>query len=219
MLTLPVRNSLDRQFFIMSKSVFNLNNQETDVVSKIVVGLERISEAFRVLLWQHAKVLGLSPIQIQILIFADNHPENLCGVSYLAKEFNVSKPTVSEAVRTLVKKEMVERISETEDKRAYFISLTNKGKAIVASTEGFANPIHQSLDNLEEDQQIQLLQHLTQLIYRLNRAGILTVQRTCFACRFYEKKGEKHYCHYLNERLLDKDLRLDCPEFEGKAKK
>ena len=54
----------------MSDSVFNPNHQETDISSKIVAGLERISEAFKVLLWEKAKLLGLSPIQIQILIFA-----------------------------------------------------------------------------------------------------------------------------------------------------
>lgn len=52
----------------MSKSIFDPKNQIKDVSSKIVAGLERISEAFKVLLWEKAKALGLSPIQIQILI-------------------------------------------------------------------------------------------------------------------------------------------------------
>ena len=39
----------------MRKSTFHLEHQHKDINSKIIVGLERISEAFRVLLWEHAK--------------------------------------------------------------------------------------------------------------------------------------------------------------------
>ncbi|MEO0333318.1 MAG: MarR family transcriptional regulator, partial [Bacteroidota bacterium] len=63
----------------MEKSVFNPTNQQSDVSSKIVAGLERISEAFKVLLWEKAKSLGLSPIQIQILIFIAYHKSELCN--------------------------------------------------------------------------------------------------------------------------------------------
>ena len=51
------------------KSSFDLKRQSTKIESKIVVALERISEAFRVLLWNESKENSLSPIQIQLLIF------------------------------------------------------------------------------------------------------------------------------------------------------
>ena len=36
---------------------------------KIVASLERISQAFRVLLWKKSKEFSLTPLQVQILIF------------------------------------------------------------------------------------------------------------------------------------------------------
>ena len=51
----------------MDKSIFNPRDQESNISNKIIVGLERISEVFKVLLWEKAKLVGLSPIQIQIL--------------------------------------------------------------------------------------------------------------------------------------------------------
>ena len=54
---------------IMEKSSFHLTEQNQKIESRIVVALERISEAFRVLLWNESKENSLSPIQIQILIF------------------------------------------------------------------------------------------------------------------------------------------------------
>ena len=99
----------------MMKSIFNPDQQQKDMSSKIVAGLERISEVFKVLLWNKAKEVGLSPIQIQILLFVAFHKDELCNVSHLAKEFNVTKPIVSDAIKALDKKEMIPEISPTLD--------------------------------------------------------------------------------------------------------
>ena len=52
----------------MKKSVFDLEHQNSNIESKIIVSLERLSQAFRVLLWNESKAFSLSPIQIQIMI-------------------------------------------------------------------------------------------------------------------------------------------------------
>ena len=66
-----------------------------ELESKILNGLERLSEVLKSLLWEKAKIHGISPIQIQILLFVSNHHLDICNVSYLAKEFNVTKATIS----------------------------------------------------------------------------------------------------------------------------
>ena len=121
----------------MEKSVFDLEFQQKSITSKIVVGLERVSEVFKVLLWEHAKVIGLSPIQIQILIFIAYHKSELCNVSHLAKEFNVTKPTISDAVRVLDKKKYIIKDYSLSDNRSYSILLSALGKDIVSETENF----------------------------------------------------------------------------------
>ena len=85
-------------------SVFNLDNQNAGLNSKIVAGLERLSQAFRTLLWEKAKEFGLSPIQIQVLIFIHYHSKEKSTVSYLAQEFNLTKPTISDAIKALEQK-------------------------------------------------------------------------------------------------------------------
>lgn len=196
------------------KSVFDTEFQQEDITSKTVVGLERISEAFRVLLWEHAKVIGLSPIQIQLLIFVAHHDEKLCQVSYLAREFNMTKPTISDAVRVLVNKELLDKQPSSDDGRVFAVALTHQGSVVVEQTQHFANPIKAALDTLEPSAQRQLFGQLSKLIYMLNQTGILTVQRTCFACRFYEKKPKQDFCHLLRKPLRDQDIRVDCPEYE-----
>ncbi|MBC3758178.1 winged helix-turn-helix transcriptional regulator [Hyunsoonleella sp. SJ7] len=198
----------------MSDSIFNPNHQENDIQSKIVAGLERISEAFKVLLWEKAKLLGLSPIQIQILIFINYHKLEFCNVSHLAKEFNVTKPTISDAVRVLLKKELIEKVFSSSDSRSYAIQLSGSGKDIVAQTENFAQPLKIQLDGLGDKDLEQTFKTLSQLIFKLNKIGVLTVQRTCYACKFYQKNGQHHYCNLLEKELQHSEIRVDCPEFE-----
>ncbi|OEK09758.1 MarR family transcriptional regulator [Flavivirga aquatica] len=198
----------------MKKSIFNPNYQENDISSKIVAGLERISEAFKVLLWEKAKLLGLSPIQIQTLIFINYHKIEFCNVSHLAKEFNITKPTISDAVRVLDKKMLITKVYSSSDSRSYTIQLSEQGKTIVQETENFAHPLKKQLNSIQNDDLESTFETLSKLIYKLNQIGILTVQRTCYACKFYKKNKKQHFCNLLNKELINSELRIDCTEFE-----
>ena len=198
----------------MSDNVFNQKNQEESISSKIVVGLQRISEAFKVLLWEKAKEFGLSPIQIQILIFIENHKEQYCNVSYLAKEFNLTKPTISDAIKVLEKKGMIVKDYSSSDSRSYTIFLSDLGKNTVFKNDDFVNPIYSEIQKISPNEQENLFATLSSLIYKLNQKDILTVQRTCFACKFYSKNKNQHHCGLLQKELLNSEIRLDCKEFE-----
>ena len=209
--------NLVQQVFFMDKSIFNPEQQQKDISSKIVAGLERISEVFKVLLWEKAKLVGLSPIQIQILIFIAFHKQNLCNVSHLSKEFNVTKPTVSDAIKILDKKGYIIKDYSTEDNRSYSISLSDSGNDLIAQTYDFANPLKTQVDSFSLVELESLFSTLSQLIYKLNRHGILNVQRTCYGCKFYRKNENSDYCNLLQRELMNNEIRLDCPEFEKKA--
>jgi DNA-binding MarR family transcriptional regulator len=203
----PAGNSM------MKNSLFNPNVQQSNIASKIVVGLERISESFKVLLWEKAKILGLSPIQIQLLIFIAYHKMEYCNVSHLAREFNITKPTISDAIRILDKKGLIVKDYSSEDSRSFNIHLSESGKRMVAETEDFANPLKDQLNGIDPSDLENLFKTLSKLIYKLNQNGILTVQRTCYGCSFYEQQSNKDYCKLLEKELLNTDIRLDCPEF------
>ncbi|AXT20281.1 MarR family transcriptional regulator [Flavobacteriaceae bacterium AU392] len=201
----------------MKKSIFNPEQQQNDISSKIVAGLERVSEVFKVLLWEKAKLVGLSPIQIQILLFVAFHKQELCNVSHLAKEFNVTKPTISDAIKILDKKQMIVKDYSSLDSRSYSIVLSDTGKDIIAQTHDLAQPLKHHIDSFSSDNLESLFKTLSELIYKLNHTGILSVQRTCKSCTFYEKNKTTHYCNLLQKKLSDHDIRLDCPEYEEKV--
>lgn len=198
----------------MSNSPFDPARQNTNLTAKITSGLERVASVFRVLLWEHAKAIGLSPIQIQLLIFVFYHDDALCNVSHLAKEFNLTKPTISDALKVLVQKKLIVKVPSELDKRAFTVALTAAGKTVVKETELFANPVEASVNKLSKADQEQLFSTLKELIFGLNKLGVIAVQRTCFGCRFYKKKAGAHFCSFLDKELLSNELRLDCSEFE-----
>ncbi len=199
----------------MNESVFDPHAQIGNPDLKIIASFERLSEGFRVLLWEKAKVLGISPIQIQILIFIQFHGDEKCKVSYLAQEFCMRKPTISEAVKSLEQKGFIERKTETTDSRSHTIHLTKAGKSVVAKTASFANPMLGSIAEIPFAQKDILLEQLLGVIGQLQRAGIISVQRMCFSCRFYQKNEDGHFCQFLMASLKNRELRLDCGEFEA----
>lgn len=192
---------------------FDLSHQNQHLESKIIVALERVSEAFRVLLWQQGQALKLSPIQIQILIFCKFHAAEKCKVGYLAQEFNVDKSTISDSVKALEQKQLIEKVTAPEDGRSYTIYLTEEGTMLASQVASFALPFEKPVEQLSEVQKEVLLLSLLELIHKLQQVGIISLQRMCFVCQHHQKDAQGHFCTLLGMRLNTSDLRVDCPDF------
>ncbi|MGH1339599.1 MAG: MarR family winged helix-turn-helix transcriptional regulator [Aureispira sp.] len=186
--------------------------------SKILNGLERLSEVLKALLWEKAKIHGISPIQIQILLFVSNHSVDLCNVSYLAKEFSITKATVSDAVKVLLKKQFLEKDFSPTDKRRYNLLITKEGEVLVGDLAAYSLPLFDAFAEFSQEEKIHLFETLSKLIFQLHQKGIIEVQRTCYNCQNYQgNKIDQHFCILLDQPLQNVNLRLDCPEFEEKT--
>jgi DNA-binding MarR family transcriptional regulator len=199
----------------MNKSDFDLANQNSNTSSKIVASLERVAQAFRVLLWQESKAHALTPIQVQVLIFLLHHSEEKRKVSYLAHEFGMTKATISETVRTLEQKNLVTKKFEYYDTRSYVIHLTKNGRDVADKTSLFSKEIYSPVEKLSQSDREMVLKSLLNIISHLNREGVITIQRMCMTCIYYESSGkDQHFCKLLRQKLHVSELRIDCPEHE-----
>lgn len=194
-------------------SPFNPEIQER-TENKIIVALERLSEAFRVLLWQESKETLLSPIQVQILIFLLFHRKDHCKVSYLSDEFNMTKATISESIKVLLRKNLVQKDEDPCDTRSVVITLTPEGKRVAERSSAFTTVLEVAAGHLDEGQKSIMFNGLIQLINALNQAGIITVQRMCFSCKFYRLTAGGHFCELMQKPLADSEIRIDCAEHE-----
>ncbi len=198
----------------MGKSPFDLTHQNENIDSRIIAAMERISQAYRVLLWNESKEFSLSPIQIQVLIFLLFHSEEKRKVTYLADEFNMTKATISDSIKVLEQKKYIRKKYEQHDTRSYTIHLTANGKEVAKRTAFFTNQILEPITRLNSENKENLLISLMSIIQHLNKTGVITIQRMCKTCiHFSPGKGRApNFCKLLNQNLFDADLRVDCPE-------
>lgn len=194
-------------------SAFNREQQNDDIRAKIIVAAERLSTAFRAGLWEEAKLHNLSPLQVQILLFVAFHGCNECSVSRIAKEFAVTKATVSDAVKTLLVKNLLQK-NTTEDARGFLLSLTDYGKNCVDKLSGTGNFLRSSLEHVEDTEINKIWEGMFLLIKNLQGTRIIPV-RMCFSCKHFGKEhaqGTPHFCNLMQKPLAINDLRIDCPE-------
>ncbi|RZK13009.1 MAG: MarR family transcriptional regulator [Flavobacterium sp.] len=196
------------------RSIFDLDIQQTSTEAKIVAGLERIAQVFKVLLWEKAERFGLSPIQIQVLIFIRYHSKEKATVSHLAKEFNVSKATISETIKVLEKKSYVRKEQHSTDSRSQTIGLTLEGNSIVLLTESFLDSLSGLVDAVSEKDKILLWKTISGLLHQLYEAQLIKVQSSCYSCRFFAKENENKYCLLMQLKLKEQEIRLDCREHQ-----
>jgi len=200
-------------------SIFNLTEQHERLDYKLIAALERLSQAFRVLLWDKAKVYNLSPIQIQCLIYLHYHRTVWGRVGHLAEAFDMTAATISDAISTLVQKGLLSKARSPEDGRVFILELTPQGTAITEEVADWANPLLPIVAGLSEDEKGTTLTVLLRLIEALQHNQTLTIARLCTTCRFFERDAHSeaatpHHCRLLNTPLAPTTLRLDCPEHE-----
>lgn len=196
-------------------SVFDPNQQITCADSRIVAALERLAEAFKGELLKAYKQHHLSPLQVQVLIYLLFNPQEQRTVSGLAQNFKVTKATISDAIRTLEAKNLLDREPCTQDTRRIYLNLTPEGQAMAKEVSLFANGILKAVQTLSEDKKSVVLEALLQLIHQLQQTGIISLTRMCFSCQHYQSRPDinpQHYCNLMDKPLAPNQLRLHCPE-------
>jgi len=199
-------------------SVFDPKEQNENIDAKIVAGLERISRVFRSLLWDVAKDENLSPIQIQFLVYLLYNQSSRCRVTDIASEFNLTKATVSDAIASLEEKDLITKIEDEEDRRVYVIKLTPKGRKIATQISTWADALKDSLKKFNKKEKKSILEFILRMIESLYDAGVITIQRMCFSCLYFQRNAHPnsispHHCNLLDKPLSVIDLRLDCEDY------
>lgn len=198
-------------------SVYDPSAQHEDVDARIVATLERLSQVFRARLREEARRRNLSPIQAQFLIHRLHHDVELRRVSQLAREFDLTPATVSEAIASLESKELVRREQGPEDRRVVTLRLTPDGEKLATTLSKWADPVKEHLERFTQEEREAAMCFLMDLAGSLQRSGLITVARMCVTCRFFRQdihpgNASPHHCSLLNVPLGSHNLRIDCPE-------
>jgi DNA-binding MarR family transcriptional regulator len=203
-------------------SVFDLSAQHVGVDARIVATLERLSQVFRVRLREEAREHNLSPIQAQFMIYLLHHDVELRRVSQLAREFDLTQATVSDAVASLETKGFVRREQWPEDRRVVTLRLTPNGEKLASTLSNWADPVSEHLERFSLEEREAVMCFLMELAGSLQKSGLITVARMCVTCRFFGRgvhpgAALPHHCGLLDVPLGGPNLRVDCSEHEAAA--
>lgn len=201
----------------MNHSAIDLDDQNHTLETKLATGFVNIAVALRAMLWQECLAANISPIQGQILIFCQNHSPQLCRIGSLAREFSLTKPTISDAVKTLERKGLLTKHNDPEDLRSFDLILTEAGKEIAQQVAKFPDLLQTLLEEVPETRKAQLDLLLTQLTVQLKELGVLSGQRSCVACQHSIKQRSKktYYCALYQSKMARAEIKLNCADFQG----
>jgi DNA-binding MarR family transcriptional regulator len=183
---------------------------------RVLAAIERLAQARRAHTQDMATAHGLSPLQLEVLRCLHDPTDRPRGSSSLARELDVSIPTITDAVATLRSKNLVTENNDHNDARRRILALTSRGRAIAINTARERLSIAESLQGLGTQRQAATLHVLLQLIAEYHRRGVLGVDRSCATCRFHRTAANgSQRCELLGVALKATDLRVNCPEHEA----
>ena len=192
--------------------------QENNSGRMILSAMEKLMQVQRILLWDVAKTEGLSPIQIQFLIHLGRYRENLCTVSSIALEFDLTKATVSDAINALVGKKMVSKRRGGSDRRCNVISLTAKGRNTLKRIAGWQDRMLDCVNSFSETEKGSTLMFLVQLIKLLYDDGIISRARLCITCENFIRGSDdacRDYCRLTGRALASGNVSIGCENYRA----
>lgn len=185
--------------------------------ARLADALERVGHALRTQLRVAGAGHGLSPIQAQLLMRIAGVEQAEREPARLADWFDVSRPTVSDAVAALCRKDLLTRDPVPEDRRRTRLVLSRRGREVARQLARWDEPVRAELAALPPSAKGDALELLLGLIGRMQRAGLVGVARTCATCRFFEPRHDATpaaRCGLLDVPLPSEALRLDCPDHD-----
>lgn len=194
------------------KTNFSPEQQLTDLDARLLLSLQRLSDMLKAMQWEQARLLGITPLQLQILLFVGYHPPAVNKAGNIASELQVSRPTISDAVGTLVTKGLIEMHADRRDRRSFSLVLTETGARVMDQATAYMGQLENVLDKRPAQEKSLLYQSVYSIIAGLTSVEKGGVQRMCFNCAHYRgNKKRQHECLFLKKPLLSSELQLDCP--------
>jgi DNA-binding MarR family transcriptional regulator len=137
--------------------MYSIDNSLGFVIGKI---FQRINELFQ----KDLAVIGITPKQYGILIVVSSN--NDITQKKAAEALKLDRTTIGQQIDLLESKELLIRVHDKNDKRAYNLKLTAKGKNVVETLwQKMQDTEHSVISSLSKEQQIQFLE-LTKIIYQ-----------------------------------------------------
>lgn len=187
--------------------------------SQLLAGLAKLGQAVRIEAWRNAGPHNLSPLQADILTMlrAERAPIRQGDiVTALAS----TAPTVSDAVKVLRRKELLEAVRSAGDARVVLLRLTDAGAREADRLTVVSPTLGDAVSALPAEDFAAMMRGTVTLMRALQERRAIPVSRMCVTCRFYvpdahpAQTGKPHHCNFVDAPFGDAELRVTCPDHE-----
>jgi DNA-binding MarR family transcriptional regulator len=187
--------------------------------SQLLAGLARLGQAVRMEAWRNAGPHNLSPLQADIvtLLHTERGPMRQGDiVAALAS----TAPTVSDAVKVLRKKELLDSVRDPGDARVVLLTLSASGTDEANRLDVVSENLGGAVAALPPDDFAAMLRGTVTLMRELQDRHAIPVSRMCVTCRFFvpdahpAETGRPHHCNFVDAPFGDTELRVTCPDHE-----
>lgn len=134
----------------------------------VVAALERLARVVRIRTSKQGAALGLSTMQAKILRFVADTPAPGATAGGIARHFGVAPATVSEAVRRLEMRKLLDRHLDPSDRRLLLIGLTPMGRAQATELDRWMDPVRRLLADRPPEELRAIELFLTELVRELD---------------------------------------------------
>ncbi|WP_332302947.1 MarR family winged helix-turn-helix transcriptional regulator [Rhizobium sp. GR12] len=136
-------------------------------IGQLTTTFERFTRRFKVAEAAAATQNALNALDVQALLFVNEHPE--CSLGDVAQSLQVALTTMSSSADRLVRREMIKRLRPEANRRSVALTITSKGQeAVTGYMEGYRDACRAMLEALNSAEQAEFLR-LTQKIALYDR--------------------------------------------------
>jgi len=181
--------------------------------AKIVELVDRISRIAHSL--QFAE--GLNPAQWEALRFVARANRNSCSPGTLADFMGSTKGTVSQTLKALESKGLIERSRKAGDRRAVEITVTDAGRKLIEKDP--LGQIHDALSPCSEEDQRGVVAGLERLVGIVQQHRNIPEFGPCLSCAHYKPEACTETnaigcrCGLSGELFVANDLAKICADF------
>jgi DNA-binding MarR family transcriptional regulator len=152
---------------------------------------------------------------MRVLTWIHVGPPPAARSTVLARELNVTDPTISDAIGALIRKGLIKRRRDPFDRRTWELVLTPTGQKTAAAMSRWTAPAEVATSKLDRRDGEQLLDTLLEVIAKLFEAQLLSVNRGCSTCTQLETiqtRPREYHCRLYDTPLSVAELRVDCAD-------
>ena len=196
--------------------IYDPEHRKDNRSARISMALFRISQAIKKVTQLESDVFGLSPVQIQALLFSYYTRSDVATVGNFANVIGTTHVTAVKIMNGLVRKGLVIKSQNREDRRVTLLSLTSQGKDIVLKLENWGHSLEDALHSISDDVLVNFELGLGSVISAMEKRGHLVVSEPCLGCvHFHPNTGDAttpHYCKLIQKYLSHEASLKECPE-------